>query len=181
MTKIMPNDRIFEISGNLSKILNYDNFEKTICIVRNRFINLFGEEIMSRIPLLVDNATQMSGYTPITTPVFGKYLCIKLGILNFLCTEQIIFQFSHELCHFVFYSLQGFNKPNADDREESICTAMSLCILKDLNNGIQQYIDYDNGLDYLGYRNGAAIAEAVNYDSNLLSSIILSGISNVWN
>ena len=56
MTKIMPNDRIFEISGNLSKILNYDNFEKTICIVRNRFINLFGEEIMSRIPLLVDNA-----------------------------------------------------------------------------------------------------------------------------
>lgn len=80
-----------------------------------------------------------------------------------------------------FGRIQGFNKPNADDREESICTAMSLCILKDLNNGIQQYIDYVNGLDYLGYRNGAAIAEAVNYDSNLLSSIILSGISNVWN
>lgn len=177
----MPNDRIFEISGNLSKILNYDNFEKTICIVRNRFINLFGEEIMSRIPLLVDNATQMSGNTPITTPVLGKFLCIKLGIIDFLWTGKIIFQISHELCHYVFYSLQGLNKPFAGEKEESICTAMSLCILKYFYEDIQIYIDYVKGLENVGYRNGAALAEEVNYDSSLLSSIILSKTSNSKN
>ena len=174
----MSNERTFEINGNLCNILNYDNFQVTICKVRDRFVNLFGEEIMSRVPLLVDNATQMSGNTPITTPVLGKFLCIKLGIINFLWTEKIIFQFSHELCHYIFYSLQGLNKPFADEKEESICTAMSLCILKDFYEDIQIHIDYVKGLEYAGYRNGAAIAEKVNYNSSLLSSIILSEISN---
>ena len=66
--KYMSNEKTFEINGNLGNILNYDIFKETICKVRNRFVNLFGEEIMSRIPLLVDNATEMSGYTPIISP-----------------------------------------------------------------------------------------------------------------
>ena len=146
--------------------------------MRNRFLKLFGEDIMSRIPLLVDNATEMSGYTPIITPVLGKYLCIKLGISNFLWTDQIIYQFSHELCHYVFYAIQGIDKPFADEKEESICSAMSLCILKDFYEDIERYINHVKGLENLGYRNGAAIAEDVNYESSLLSSIILNETSD---
>ena len=134
---------------------------------------------MTRIPLLVDNATEMSGYTPIITPVLGQYLCIKLGIKNFLNTENIVFQFAHELCHYVFYSLQGLDKSFADNLEESMCTAMSLCILKDFYSNIQSHIDYVKGLENLGYKNGVAIAESVNYESSELSLIILKEAENV--
>lgn len=171
--------RVFEINGNLITILNYDNFEKNVCQVRNRFVKLFGAETMSRIPLYVDNATETSGYTPIITPVLGQYLCIKLGIKNFLDTEQIIFQFAHELCHYAFYSLLGLDKSFANNVEESICTAMSLCILKDFYRNIQSHIDYVKRIDNLSYRNGVAIAESANYDSNQLSLIVLKETENM--
>ena len=170
---------MFEINGNLVTILNYDNFEKSVGLVRNRFVELFGKEVMSKIPLLVDNATEMSGYTPITTPVLGQYLCIKLGIKNFLDTSKIVFQFAHELCHYVFYSLLGLDKSFANDLEESICTAMSLCILKDFYSNIQSHIDYIKGHENLGYKNGIDIAESVNYKSSELSLIILKEAENV--
>lgn len=46
----MNRKRMFKINGNLVAVLNYDNFEKTVCQVRNRFVELFGKEIMTRIP-----------------------------------------------------------------------------------------------------------------------------------
>ena len=175
----MDYERVFEISGNLVHILNYDNFEKTICQVRNRFIELFGKRIMSSIQLSVDNATSMSGHTPIITPILGKYLCIKLGVTNFSNTEEIIFEFSHELCHYVFYALRGLDKTIADEKEEAVCTAMSLCILKDFYEDIQRHIDYVKGLENFCYRNGATIAESVNYESNKLFLIVLKEAENV--
>ena len=182
----MENERVFEINGNLGNILNYNNFEKTICQIRNRFVELFGTEVMSRIPVYVDNATdRMSGYTPIITPIFGKYLCIKLNIDNFLKTEKIIYQFAHELCHYVFYSLLGLDRPFANEREESICTAMSLCVLKDFGidielrkGNIESWVEYVSNLDNIGYRNGADVAEGVNYNSDKLSLIILKETRN---
>lgn len=178
----MNNERVFEINGNLANIINYPNFEITICQVRNLFFDLFGEEIMSSIPLYVDNATDiMSGQTPIITPILGKYLCIKLDIDNFLKTEQIIFQFAHELCHYVFYSLKGLDKPFADEYEESVCTAMSLCILKNFGVNIEQcngdmesWVEYVSRLENTGYRNGAQVAKSVNYDSIKLRDKILN-------
>lgn len=177
----MGNERVFEINGNLANTINYQNFEITICQVRNRFIALFGEEVMSSISLYVDNATDvMSGHTPIITPILGKYLCIKLNIANFLNTEQIIFQFAHELCHYVFYSLKGLDKPFADVNEESISTAMSLCILKDFGVDIEQHNgDYESWVEYVsklentGYRKGAIVAKSVNYNSENLRDLIL--------
>lgn len=87
----MNHERIFEINGNLENILNYQNFERTICHVYGSFLKLFGDEIMFKIPLYVDNATEMSGHTPIITPILGKYLCIKLGVKSFADTKEIIF------------------------------------------------------------------------------------------
>ena len=71
---------------------------------------MFGKEIMDKHPLLIDNATCGSGYTPIITPVLGRYLIIKLNIKDFSNRERIIFQVSHELCHYVFYSYLGLKK-----------------------------------------------------------------------
>lgn len=132
---------------------------------------------MTKIPLYIDNATAGSGYTPIITPIFGKYLCIKLGVPNFWDTERIIYQFAHELCHYVFYSLQGIDKPLADTREEMICSAMSLCILKDFYDNIQRHIDHVNALENVGYRNGGILAERLNYNSRKLANMIMSGFS----
>lgn len=175
----MNNERIFEINGNLGNILNYPNFEITICRIRSRFIELFGDDIMSSIPLYVDNATDtMSGHTPIITPIFGKYLCIKLGLSDFRNTEQIIYQFSHELCHYVFYSLHGIDKPLADAGEEMICSAMSLCILKEFCNNIHKYIDYVNSLENVGYRNGGILAKSLNYSSSKLATMIMDGFDS---
>lgn len=170
----MKSERIFEINGNLGNILNYPNFEATICRVHCRFIELFDEEIMSRIPVYIDNATDiMSGHTPIITPILGKYLCIKLNIDNFLDTQKIIFQFAHELCHYVFYSLKGLDKSFADNYEESVCTAMSLCILKDFIGDITKWVDYVSNLKNIGYRNGAQVAKEIDFNSQQLSRRII--------
>lgn len=178
----MCNERVFEINGNLGYLLNYKNFENTICRVRNRFIELFGEEMMTKIPLYVDNATDvMSGHTPIITPIFGKYLCIKLNIDNFLKSEQIIFQFAHELCHYVFFAIKGLDKSFAAEDEESVCTAMSLCLLKDFgvdieqcNGVVESWVEYVSRLENTGYRDGAQIAKSINYNLENLRYLILS-------
>lgn len=181
----MQNERKFEINGNLGNILNYKSFENTICQIYGIFLKLFGDEIMLKIPLYIDNATEMSGHTPIITPILGKYLCIKLGIKNFADTQEIIFQFSHELCHYVFYSLLGMDRPFPDEKEESICTAMSLCVLKDFGvdielrkDNIESWVDYISRLDNLGYRQGAAVARDFNYSSEELRLFILKEANN---
>ena len=137
---------------------------------------------MSRIPVYVDNATDiMSGHTPIITPILGKYLCIKLNIDNFLDSQRIVFQFSHELCHYVFYAIKGLDKPFADEYEESICTAMSLCALKSFSADLTKSIDnYESWLEYVsklknnGYRNGAKVAQSLDFNCKNLRDFILS-------
>lgn len=166
---------MLQINGNLDKIENYENFQNQIIKVYGKFYQLFGGEVMTKIPLYIDNATAGSGYTPIITPIFRKYLCIKLGLPNFWDTERIIFQFAHELCHYVFYSLQGIDKPLSDTREEMICSAMSLCILKDFYDNIQRHIDYVNALEDVRYRTGGILAERLNYNSMKLANMIMSG------
>lgn len=166
-----------QINSNLDEIENYGIFQSQIIKVFIKFYQLFGGDLMTKIPIYVDNATSGSGHTPIITPIFGKYLCIKLGISDFIYTEQIVYQFSHELCHYVFYSLKGLNKPFADTREEMICSAMSLCILKDFYSNIQRHVEYVSRLENIGYRNGGILAKRLNYSSRKLADMILSGFS----
>lgn len=167
-----------QINGNLDVIPNFQNFQNLVLQVYFKFVNLFGINVMTKIPLFVDNATAGSGYTPIITPIFKQYLCIKLNINNFLDNQMIIYQLAHELCHYVFYSIKGIDKTFADDREETICSAMSLCILKGFYDDIQRHIDHVKGLENFAYRDGAALAESVNYDSNKLRLIIIIETEN---
>ena len=165
--------RFFEINGNLEIYSNYDNFKNSIIIVREIFINEFGLETMDKIGVLVDNATKGSGLTPIITPVLQRFLVIKLGIEDFSNTEQIIFQFSHELCHYVFYALQGLDKKRANIIEENICTAMSLAIISLLcPESLEKYVTYVENLSDINYNLGVKISKQYHFDIHEIGDYI---------
>lgn len=163
-----------EINGNLEEEKDFLNFFDIIQEVLSIFINVFGIENMSKIDLLIDNATKKSGYTPITTVILKKYIIIKLGVDDFAKSEQIVYQFAHELCHYVFYSLKGLNKPLADREEENICSAMSLILINILYpNKIKDWLEYVDKLQNENYNNGGNIARECNFDIKILKERIL--------
>lgn len=170
--------KLFEINGNLSDsnhgISNYDLFERCVVSVKRLFDSYFGGKSMSKIPIYIDNATKDSGYTPITTKVLNKILVIKLGIDADSDDAKIIYQFSHELTHAVFLDYYGFNKPSAVEREESICSAVSLITIKELcPNDFQRYLEHVNNLDNVAYRNGIIIAKSCSFNINEIKKLII--------
>lgn len=163
----------FEVNGNLSKEDNFSLFMNYVTQTFGYFLETFGLDVMGKYELYIDNATAHSGPVPITTVVFGKFIIIKLGIKNFYSIEQIVFQFAHELCHYVFYSLMGLEKKLADNEEENICTAMSLIVVKHFfPKGIDIHIKYVRNLKEEQYKYGADIAEEVNFDIKKLKNKI---------
>lgn len=161
--------KCWEISGNLEDekdgLRNYQRFQYAVCAVKDLFDNIFGLEIMNKIPFLVDNATAGSGYTPICTPVLGKIVIIKLNINNEDEEEKIVYQFAHELTHIVFKSYLGIDKPKANEEEESLCTAAALIALKKLYpNAFLKYERYTATLVNDSYREGVLIAKSFAYD-----------------
>lgn len=170
---------MLEISGNLDDIqngiLNYEHFFTTVIEVHGRFIHYFGPEVMRKIPLLIDNGTSYSGYTPIITPVWNTGLIIKLHITNGLDKPKIIYQLAHELTHYVFYSLLGLGKPRADIEEESYCSAASLLLINEIAPDILPlWENHVGSLENQGYRKGLDVAREVEYDMNNLKKLILT-------
>lgn len=166
--------RHYEINGNLASIDYYDNFSRNIGLVMQIFIQVFGKEIMSRYDLYVDNGTKDTGYTPIITPILKKYLIIKLKISNFANSEQIVYQFAHELCHYVFYSILGINKKFADKSEENICSAMSLVLINQIfPDRLNFWLSHVKNLKDERYNGGASIAENVDFNLLLLKNVII--------
>jgi len=160
--------KTFEINGNLLDEdglgKNYSKFENTICNVRNYYIDYLGAEFMNSLDLYVDNATSSSGYTPIITPILNKYLTIKLGITPECGEAQIAYQFAHELMHFVYFVKYGLGKDLNNFQEESICSAASLIIVRDLYP--ERFDEYNKHLkkaDKSHYRKGTEVAAKVNY------------------
>lgn len=171
-----------EINGNLCDIPNYDIFFTNIIKVIGIFTHTFGTDIMEKIDLYVDNAVNdsNSGYTPITTPILKKYIIIKLNIEDFSRDQKIVYQFSHELCHYVFYALKGFDKENADVFEENICSAMSLIILRMLysEDVFEYWLNYVKNLADENYRGGFDVAREVEFDINKLKQKIYQICNN---
>ena len=165
-----------EINGNLDGkdgLSNYNEFSNVINKVLEFYSSYFDANIMSAIDLYIDNATENSGYTPITTPILWKYLIIKLGIDEFSRAEKIAFQFAHELMHYVYYSKYGLKKQKAGEKEESVCTAASLIILHDLYpESFNEYNNYVKSLSDEGYRKGVEVAKSVDYKLDNLEKLI---------
>jgi len=128
--------------------------------------------LMNSIDLLIDNATEGSGYTPIITPILGKYLIIKLGIKDNYEASQIFFESSHEFMHYVFYAIQGLDKEFADAEEEAICTAASLIIIKEFYpKELVYWCGHVNSKDEK-YRKGVDIAKSVEFDFKKLKELV---------
>ena len=171
-------EKYFEINGNLDDytygLKNYQDFQKVICTVKSLYDKIFGHEIMNRYSLYIDNATENSGYAPITTTILQKYVIIKLGISSTDTQSKIAYQFSHELTHFVFRSYFGLNKPKANFMEETICSAASLIVIKKLfsNEEFIFWNDYVKNYAPNLYKEGAAYAELIKYDLEELKNKI---------
>ena len=169
--------KCWEINGNLDDkqtgLQNYQMFEDGVCKVKKIYDKIFGIDVMNRIPFYVDNATANSGYTPISTPVLQKIVIIKLNISSKDGESKIIYQFTHELTHVVFRAYFGMDKPRANDKEEALCTAAALMVIKMLcPNDFEFYEDYTANLEYCGYRNGVLLAKTLEYDMEYLRNEI---------
>jgi hypothetical protein len=150
-----------------------------IAIVMGEFHQMFGHEIMTKYPLYIDNCNNMEnsncGYTPIITPVLKQILIIKLGIADFGDFVKIVYQLSHELCHYVFYSIDGITKDKANEVEECICSAMSLIMLKKFcdSSTFELYCNHVKELTIPHYRNGYFLAEELEFNKEKLVDKIL--------
>lgn len=162
----------FEINGNLAEykgLNNCETFIQTVCRVRSYMMAYTLDIIQQDIDVYVDNGTENTGYVPVTTPVFGKFLIIKLGISEASSDGQIAFQFAHEYTHYLFYCKYGINKPHADNREEAICTTLSLAVVWNLYphyfSDANQYVENEPDERY---RPGAKLAKDANYNPEYL-------------
>lgn len=166
--------KLFEINKNLYEYQDIEIFERTICEIREKFRKLFGAEVIDRIPLYVDNCINGSGYTPITDVVLHQYICIKLRIGNFRDTEEITYQFAHEMCHFAYRCLIGIDKKHANVYEESICSAMALCFLNGHCRNFRGWCKHVSKLKNEGYRKGYEVALTCDFDPIKLRDKILA-------
>lgn len=175
---------MYEINGNLIHINGYDNFKQIIGLITSEFAILFSDLNYDKIPLYIDNCYDCgksnTGHVPIITPVLNKILIIKLGVEDFLNSSKIIFQFSHEYVHYIFYSLLGLDKKIADNREENICTAFSLAFIKKyFPYDFEEYFHYVENLDNLAYSGGAKLGVECDFDLYMLKKITLIRIEEI--
>lgn len=169
----------FEFNGNLDDVEtgvpNYTDFITTIMTVKLKFHDYFGDEIMNRYPLMIDNGTKRTGYTPVITPVWDRGLIMKLHIDNGSDMAKVVYQAAHEFTHYVFFSLAGLNKPRADFTEESYCSAASLIFIKEYTPAMfELYKNYVAQLPNKDYKEGLNVAESVNYDMLALKELIIA-------
>lgn len=172
----------WEINGNLIgpdgfSQREYAMFRRSLNAVYQEYALLFGRDILLRYPLFVDNAIHGSGYTPITIPVLKRFVVVKLHVLGgrgFGSDENYnactVYQFAHELGHFLFYCWQGIGKSLADDEEEMLCTAMSFCVLdKYCHDVVPEFLSY---CKKTRYKSGAEFVERFGFDLNTVANLM---------
>lgn len=165
---------MFEINGNLNDekngLKNFITFSRVLLKVWKYFEKHLGEKSLNGPGLYIDNGTCDTGYTPIITPVLGKYVIIKLGVDSESHESKIAYQFSHELMHYTYFVKYGLDKKRADDKEEAICTAASLCVVSEMYpDSLEMYVwNLQNRVIHNGYRKGVQVAEKVNYNFDRL-------------
>lgn len=167
----------FEISGALfdknDGLENIEEIRKVVVEVYSLFNIKFDEKYLNSVKVFVDNSTQNSGHTPLIAPVLNEILIIRLGLTSNSSKGQVIFQFAHELTHALFYSIYGFDKPKALEKEENICTAVSLMVIEDLcPEELAFFLLYVKNLDEPKYRNGFYLYKKTRKDYNTIIDMI---------
>lgn len=166
----------WEINKNLANkqtgMKNYDMFRKVLCATKEYFNSVFGVECLNKIFFYVDNEID-NPKAPISIPMENKFVRIVLDIGPNACEAQVSYQFSHELTHVVFWDYFGLNKKRATEIEETICTAASLIVLKNMYpDDFNRYEQYTANLNNLGYRSGVPLAKKICYDMEKIKYMI---------
>ena len=162
-----------EFSGKLRDIDNYDIFFNTIVSINKRFREVFGDDIVDKYDLFIDNATSGSGHTPVCVPILKKYILIKLHVSDFSDKDIIIYQYSHELLHYISYAINGLLYKDHLDEEEQLASACSLIMLKEYNSKRFDYFcSYVSNLEDKNYKQGTKLAEKLNFDIYKLKDIL---------
>ena len=144
------------------------------------YVDMFGLEVMSYKPIVIYNDAN-SPY-PQTAPL-DNFLLLRLSQDDTDYWAQMIFQMSHEIAHYAFFSFRtDANQDNFDDiafsewNEEIICEAFSLlmldyavanwdkCTLSKINptfnNAVMEYLtdEYNSGEAKIMKREGNAVS-----------------------
>lgn len=165
-----------EIYGALSEvggIPNYDSYEEIFNGCLDAFKKLFGEEIMEKHDIFIDNGYQFTGTTYATNPILNKSLFIKTQITDGLDTTEIIFQFGFTLTQVVFYSLIGFDKVDYDEMQYTFSTAMALAMLHSTHPDAIDFYEADAFRALKKYADAIDLAHAVDYSFFELRDLIL--------
>ena len=103
----------------------------------SEFVKIFGEDVMSHKPVTIFN--DPDAHTPRTIPL-GEEIRIRLRLPKTSYWAKMIFQLSHEMTHYAFFSYfphanqenfkKNFENETSSWNEEIICEAMSLYMLK---------------------------------------------------
>ena len=164
-----------EFSGMLREYDNYNNFKKTIIAINKRFREIFGDELIDKYDIFIDNALTGSGYTPTCVVILDKYILIKLHIEDFSDTTRIRYQYSHELTHYIFRALNGLEDKKRLVEEEHLASAMSLVMLKEFNDpNFESYSRYVENLEEEKYRKGIDVARSIDFDVYELKKLIFN-------
>lgn len=151
---------------------NYDMFRKVLCATKEYFNAVFGVECLNKIFFYVDNKID-NPKAPISIPVENIFVRIVLDIGPNHCEARVAYQFAHELTHVVFWDYFGLNKKRATEREETICTAASLIVLKNMYpDDFDRFEQSTASEAYIGYRNGVPLAKGISYDMEKIKALI---------
>lgn len=86
------------------------------------YIRIFGQDIMTTTPCIVHNDPDSEcPYFHHTTP-----LKIRLSMSELSYWAQMVYQLSHELCHYAMYQTKQDKTKTLSWFEEIVCEAMSL-------------------------------------------------------
>lgn len=124
---------VVQINQNLKDqkhgINNFETYVSIIEDVLRSFALLFGEEIMTKYPLYIDNGYSHAGSLHTIKPIFNKFLHLKTGIADGKDKSEVLFQLTYNLTHYVFYSKFGLERPYLTEYRD-YCTGMAIVIVR---------------------------------------------------
>lgn len=80
-------------------------------------------------------------------------------------------------CAILFITAHGIDKKFADEKEEAICSVMSLCCLKYFGKNIDGWNKHVKSLEREGYTNGYFEALSIDFDVLKLSRKIIDNFT----
>lgn len=145
-------------------------FNDVVRKVMAEFKGIFGTSLVEALNLLVGTR---AGFPPSIRQVLGDYVAISVGVVDYFGNwEQVVYQLSHEMTHFMGFCTMGIQRPIASEEEEILCTAMALSLARKLcsEGYCEACCAVEEKADNKGYRDGVKKAKDLNFDVAKIAS-----------